>query len=81
MFGCTGKWAKAFAGLDGELPEAAWYSGADGLGAASFSSSMDSFTVTTAGTIASTPGGSGSSGSGGGGSSGGGRGGGGGGSW
>lgn len=81
VFGCTEKWAKAFAGLDGELPEMGWYSGADGLGAASFSSSMDSFTVSTAGTIASTPGGSGSSGFGGGGSSGGGGGGGGGGSW
>ena len=81
VFGCTEKWARAFAGVDGELPEVSWYSGTDGFTAASFSSSMDGFTVTTAGTIASTPGGSGSSGFGGGGSSGGGGGGGGGGSW
>lgn len=81
VFGCTEKWANAFAGLDGELPEVTWYAGADGFTASSFSSSMDGFTVTTAGTIASTPGGSGASGFGGGGSSGGGGGGGGGGSW
>ena len=81
VFGCTEKWAKAFAGLDGELPAVTWYAGSDGFTASSFSSSMDGFTVTTAGTIASTPGGSGGSGFGGGGSSGGGGGGGGGGSW
>ena len=81
VFGCTEKWARAFAGLDGELPEVGWYSGTGGFSVGSFSSSMDDFTVSTAGTIASTPGGSGGSGFGGGGSSGGGGGGGGGGSW
>ena len=80
VFGATEKWAKAFAGLDGELPEVSWYGGSNSLTAASFSSSMDGFAVTTAGTIASTPSGSGSSGFSGG-SSGGGGGGGGGGSW
>ena len=85
VFGCTEKWAKAFAGLDGELPEMSWYGGVHPFTVSSFSSSMDGFAVTTAGTIssvpASTPGGSGSSGFGGGGFSGGGGGGGGGGSW
>ena len=80
VFGATEKWAKAFAGLDGELPEVSWYGGSNSFTASSFSSSMDGFAVTTAGTIASTPSGSGSSGFGGG-SSGGGGGGGGGGSW
>ena len=82
VFGATEKWARAFAGLDGELPETAWYGGRGGVfNAHSFADSVDSFTVSTAGTIASTPSGSGSSGFGGGGSSGGGGGGGGGGSW
>ena len=80
VFGATEKWAKAFAGLDAELPEVSWYGGPSSFTASSFSSSMDGFAVTTAGTIASTPSGSGSSGFGGG-SSGGGGGGGGGGSW
>jgi uncharacterized membrane protein YgcG len=81
VFGCTEKWARAFAGLDDQLPEVAWYSGTHGFTVSSFSESMDGFTVTTAGTLSSTPAGSGSSGFGGGGSSGGGGGGGGGGSW
>ena len=81
VFGCTEKWARAFEGIDGQLPQTGWYSGAHGFTASSFSSSMDGFTTTTAGTITSTPSGSGGSGFGGGGSSGGGGGGGGGGSW
>ena len=81
VFGCTEKWARAFAGLDGELPDISWYGGHGVFTASSFSESMDGFAVTTAGTMTSTPSGSGSSGFGGGGSSGGGGGGGGGGSW
>ena len=81
VFGCTEKWARAFAGLDGELPEVAWYSSSRPFTTSGFTSSMRGFTNATAGTITSTPSGSGSSGFGGGGSSGGGGGGGGGGSW
>ncbi len=80
VFGATEKWARAFAGLDGELPEPGWYGGHGAFTAAGFSHSIDGFAVTTAGTITSTPAGSGSSGFSGG-FSGGGGGGGGGGSW
>ncbi len=80
VFGATEKWARAFAGLDGELAQPGWYGGSSHVTAASFSDSIDGFAVTTAGTITSTPAGSGSSGFSGG-SSGGGGGGGGGGSW
>jgi len=76
VFGATDKWARAFAGLEGQLPEPTWYGGSNAFTAMSFSHSIDGFTVTTAGTISSTPSGSGS-----GGFSGGGGGGGGGGSW
>ena len=63
VFHATDKWARAFAGLDGELPDAGgWYVSPDPFTLAAFSSSMDGFTTTTAGTIASTPGTSGSSG-------------------
>lgn len=81
VFGATEKWARAFAGLDGELPEPGWYGGSSTFTAAGFSNSIDGFAITTAGTITSTPAGSGSSGFSGGGFSGGGGGGGGGGSW
>lgn len=81
VFGATEKWARAFAGIDGQLPEPGWYGGSSGFTAAGFSHSIDGFAVTTAGTITSTPAGSGSSGFSGGGFSGGGGGGGGGGSW
>jgi uncharacterized membrane protein len=89
VFGATEKWARAFAGLDGALPETGgWYVGSHGgfgFNYLVFSGAMGSFTTTTAGTIASTPtptaGTSGFSGFGGGGFSGGGGGGGGGGSW
>ncbi|HEV3353442.1 MAG TPA: DUF2207 domain-containing protein [Acidimicrobiales bacterium] len=81
VFHATDKWARAFAGLDGQLPDTGgWYVSPNLFTLAAFSSAMDGFTTTTAGTIASTPGTSGSSGFSGG-FSGGGGGGGGGGSW
>ncbi len=81
VFGATEKWAKAFAGTDGQLPATNWYVGTNAFTIATFGSAMNSFAVTTSGTIASTPASSGSSGFGGGGFSGGGFGGGGGGAW
>ncbi|HEX8581310.1 MAG TPA: hypothetical protein VF640_03230, partial [Acidimicrobiales bacterium] len=81
VFGCTEKWAKAFAGLEGQLPEQHWYVGHHAFTTVVFADAMDSFSVTTAGTLTSVPASSGSSGFGGGGFSGGGGGGGGGGSW
>ena len=84
VFGATEKWAKAFAGLDGEPPDTSyWYRSTMPFEYVAFSHAMDGFATTTAGTLTSTPPStSGSSGfSGGGGSSGGGGGGGGGGSW
>jgi uncharacterized membrane protein YgcG len=81
VFGATEKWAHAFAGIDGELPQPDWYGSSHAFTAVGFSHSIDGFAVTTAGTITSTPAGSGGSGFGGGGFSGGGGGGGGGGSW
>jgi uncharacterized protein (TIGR04222 family) len=81
VFHATDKWARAFAGLDGQLPDTGgWYVSPNPFTIAAFTSSIDGFTTTTAGTIASTPGTSGSSGFSGG-FSGGGGGGGGGGSW
>jgi uncharacterized protein (TIGR04222 family) len=79
VFGCTDKWAKAFAAV-GMPPDTTWYVGTQPFTYLAFADSMDHFTVTTGGTIASTPSGSGGSGFSGG-SSGGGGGGGGGGSW
>jgi uncharacterized protein (TIGR04222 family) len=81
VFGATEKWAKAFAGIDGRLPDTGWYTGPTYFTVGSFSDSMNGFATTTSGTISSTPSGSGGSGFGGGGFSGGGGGGGGGGSW
>jgi uncharacterized protein (TIGR04222 family) len=82
VFGCTEKWARAFAGLDDEVARSttAWYISSQPFSVGLFTSSMDSFAVTTSGTIVATAASSGSSGFGGG-SSGGGFGGGGGGSW
>jgi uncharacterized membrane protein YgcG len=82
VFGATEQWATAFAGLDGELPDqSSWYVSNHPFTFMAFSHSMEGFSTTTAGTIASTPSSSGTSGFGGGGFSGGGGGGGGGGSW
>ncbi|HEX4904174.1 MAG TPA: DUF2207 domain-containing protein [Acidimicrobiales bacterium] len=82
VFGATERWARAFAGLDGELPDqSSWYVSNNAFTFMTFNSAMDGFATTSAGTIASTPSGSGTSGFGGGGFSGGGGGGGGGGSW
>jgi uncharacterized protein (TIGR04222 family) len=80
VFGLTEKWAKAFEGLAREPDTSGWYVGSRPFTYAALADSMDGFTVTTGGTLASTPSSSGSSGFGGG-SSGGGGGGGGGGSW
>ena len=80
VFGVTDKWAKAFESL-GKLPsDTTWYVSSRPFVYAQFADSVDSFAVTTSGTIASTPAGSGGSGFSGGGAGGGG-GGGGGGSW
>ena len=81
VFGAVEQWARRFEGLDQQAADLGWYAGSHPFTVGSFSQAMDSFTVTTAGTISSTPSSSGHSGFGGGGSSGGGGGGGGGGSW
>jgi uncharacterized membrane protein len=84
VFGATKKWADAFAGLDGEPPDtSSWYRGHTAFTYASFTGAIDSFSVSSAGTLTSSPSSSssGSSGFSGGGFSGGGGGGGGGGSW
>jgi len=64
VFGATEKWARAFAGLEAELPAPTWYGGPDSFSLVGFSHSIDGFAVTTAGTITSSPvsSGSGSSG-------------------
>jgi hypothetical protein len=82
VFGLTEKWANAFEQLGEARPDtASWYVSSRPFALAEFAHAIDGFTVTTAGTISSTPSGSGSSGFSGGGFSGGGGGGGGGGSW
>jgi uncharacterized membrane protein YgcG len=82
VFGATKKWANAFAGLDDEPPDtSSWYRGAYAFNYLTFSGAIDSFSVSSAGTLTSAPSTSGSSGFSGGGFSGGGGGGGGGGSW
>jgi hypothetical protein len=80
VFGLTDKWAKAFEALAQE-PDTSWYVSSRPFVLHEFTDSIEGFSVTSAGTIASTPSGSGGSGFGGGGSAGGGGGGGGGGSW
>jgi len=77
VFGATEKWASAFAGLNGEVPQPAFFISPQPFTVSGFDSSMHAFTTSAAGIIASTPGGGG----GGGGFAGGGFGGGGGGSW
>ena len=81
VFGLTEKWAKAFEGLAQMPPDTTWYLSSRPFIYADFGRALDDFSVTTGGTIASTPASSGSSGFSGGGFSGGGGGGGGGGSW
>jgi uncharacterized membrane protein len=81
VFGLTEKWAKAFEGLAQMPPDTTWYLSSRPFIYADFGRTLDDFSVTTGGTIASTPASSGSSGFSGGGFSGGGGGGGGGGSW
>jgi uncharacterized membrane protein len=81
VFGVTEKWAKAFEGLAQMPPDTTWYLSTRPFIYADFGRALDDFSVTTGGTIASTPASSGSSGFSGGGFSGGGGGGGGGGSW
>jgi uncharacterized membrane protein YgcG len=81
VFGLTEKWAKAFEGLAQMPPDTTWYLSNRPFIFADFGRALDDFSVTTGGTIASTPASSGSSGFSGGGFSGGGGGGGGGGSW
>jgi uncharacterized membrane protein len=81
-FGATKKWAKAFGGLDDPPPDtSSWYVAQHPLDYVMFTSAIDGFAVTSAGTLTSTPASSGGSGFSGGGFSGGGGGGGGGGSW
>jgi uncharacterized membrane protein len=82
VFGATKKWAKTFADLGDEAQDtSSWYLSQHAFDYAVFSSAIDGFAVTTAGTLSSAPSSSGSSGFSGGGFSGGGGGGGGGGSW
>ncbi|MEX2100265.1 MAG: DUF2207 domain-containing protein [Acidimicrobiia bacterium] len=85
VFGAVDKWARAFAGLAAAPPDtSSWYRSTTPFEYIAFSSAIDGFSVTTSGTLTSTPPStSGSSGfsSGGSGFSGGGAGGGGGGSW
>jgi uncharacterized protein (TIGR04222 family) len=87
VFGATDKWARAFAGLGDEPPDtSSWYVSTHAFNYAAFSSTIDGFTLASAGTLTSTPPSTSSSSSGfsgfsGGGFSGGGGGGGGGGSW
>jgi hypothetical protein len=82
VFGATDKWAKAFADLGDEAVDtSSWYVSQHAFNYAVFSSAIDGFATTSAGTLTSSPASSGSSGFSGGGFSGGGGGGGGGGSW
>jgi uncharacterized membrane protein YgcG len=81
VFGATDKWAKAFADLGNEPDTSSWYVSRHAFDYAVFSSAIDGFATTSAGTLTSSPASSGSSGFSGGGFSGGGGGGGGGGSW
>ena len=83
VFGATERWARAFEGLEAEPPDMSWYRSTMPFNYVLLASALDNFTVSTAGTLTSTPpsASSGSSGFSGGGFSGGGFGGGGGGSW
>ncbi|GIU99564.1 MAG: hypothetical protein KatS3mg014_1180 [Actinomycetota bacterium] len=87
VFGCTEKWAKAFASLGAEPTDTSWYVSSRPYGLRDLGERLDAFSMTTSGVIASTPAASGRSAfgggraGGGGGRAGGGAGGGGGGSW
>jgi uncharacterized membrane protein YgcG len=81
VYGCVEKWAKTFEALGVETGKAGYYVGARPFAVGHFADSMNGFSNSISGAMASTPGGSGGSGFGGGGGSGGGVGGGGGGSW
>jgi uncharacterized membrane protein len=82
VFGCVGKWAKAFEGLEetAAASTTSWYSGTHAFAPVAFSSSLQSFSSSVGSTLSATASSSGGSGFSGG-SSGGGGGGGGGGSW
>ena len=80
VFGCVGRWAKAFEGIDTSKTDG-WYVGSQPFQAALIANSLQSMNSSISTAIAATPAGSGSSGFGGGGISGGGGGGGGGGAW
>ena len=80
VFGCVGRWAKAFEGIDTSQTDG-WYVGSRPFQAAVIAGSLQSMNSSISSAIAQTPAGSGSSGFGGGGFSGGGGGGGGGGAW
>lgn len=79
VFGATEKWARTFKGLDTRAAASSWYVGEHSYSTGDMGEAVEGFSVTSAGTLASTPGSSGGSGFGG--SAGGGGGGGGGGSW
>ena len=56
VFGATGKWAAAFAGLDDQPPDtSSWYIASTPFTFLAFSSAIDGFTVSTSGTLTSTP--------------------------
>jgi len=78
VFGATDKWAKAFAGLNDEVPQPAFFFSPHPFTAAGFTSSMHAFTTSATGTVGAA---AHAGGGGGGGFAGGGCGGGGGGSW
>ena len=59
VFGLTDKWAKAFEGLGTQPDTSSWYVGSHAFTYAAFGHSIDGFSVTTGGTLASTPSGSG----------------------
>lgn len=78
VFGCVGKWAKAFEGLDDRVgaDTANWYTGSGAFRVAAFSSSLQGLAGTVTTTVRSSPSSSGSGFSGGGSAGGGGGGGG-----
>lgn len=56
VFGATEKWARAFSGLDDQPPDtSSWYVSSHVFTFAAFSSAIDGFTVSTSGTLTSTP--------------------------